>query len=224
MSVTKTLQAIPLFSQLAEDELARLAQLARERKYPKNSMILFEDDPGDALYVVLSGRVKVVLVGEDGREVILSILSDGDFFGEMSLIDDQPRSAHVIAMEGSNLLVLRRHDFQLCLEEAPRIAVSLLKGLTKRLRLADSKIGGLVLLDVTGRIARVLLELADDNDGLMIAKKLTHHMIAQMIGSSRETVSRTMRTLIDQAVISVSGKSITVLDRKALKAAAGMLR
>jgi CRP/FNR family cyclic AMP-dependent transcriptional regulator len=224
MSVAKTLQAIPLFSQLADDELARLAQLARERKYPKNSMILFEDDPGDALYVVLSGRVKVVLVGEDGREVILSILSDGDFFGEMSLIDDEPRSAHVIAMESSNLLVLRRQDFQLCLEEAPRIAVSLLKGLTKRLRLADSKIGGLVLLDVTGRIARVLLELADEADGSMIAKKLTHHMIAQMIGSSRETVSRTMRTLIEQEVISVSGKNITVLDRKALKAAAGMLR
>jgi CRP/FNR family cyclic AMP-dependent transcriptional regulator len=224
MSVAKTLQAIPLFSQLADDELARLAQLARERKYPKNSMILFEDDPGDALYVVLSGRVKVVLVGEDGREVILSILSEGDFFGEMSLIDDEPRSAHVIAMEGSNLLVLRRQDFQLCLEEAPRIAVSLLKGLTKRLRLADSKIGGLVLLDVTGRIARVLLELADENDGVMVAKKLTHHMIAQMIGSSRETVSRTMRTLIEQDVISVSGKNITVLDRKALKAAAGLLR
>lgn len=224
MSVAKTLQAIPLFSQLADDELAGLARLARERKYPKNSMILFEDDPGDALYVVLSGRVKVVLVGEDGREVILSILSDGDFFGEMSLIDDEPRSAHVIAMESSNLLVLRRQDFHQCLEEAPRIAVSLLKGLTKRLRLADSKIGGLVLLDVTGRIARVLLELADDNDGAMIAKKLTHHMIAQMIGSSRETVSRTMRTLVEQDVISVSGKNITVLDRKALTAAAGMLR
>lgn len=224
MSVARTLQAIPLFSQLADDELDRLAQLARERKYPKNSMILFEDDPGDALYVVLSGRVKVVLVGEDGREVILSILSDGEFFGEMSLIDDQPRSAHVIAMETSNLLVLRRQDFQMCLEEAPRIAVSLLKGLTHRLRLADSKIGGLVLLDVTGRIARVLLELAQDHDGVMIAKKLTHHMIAQMIGSSRETVSRTMRTLIEQKVLAVSGKNITVLDRKALKAAAGMLR
>ncbi len=224
MSVAKTLQAIPLFSQLADDELARLAQLARERKYPKSSMILFEDDPGDALYVVLSGRVKVVLVGEDGREVILSIISDGDFFGEMSLIDDEPRSAHVIAMESSRLLVLRRHDFQLCLEETPRIAVSLLKGLTKRLRLADSKIGGLVLLDVAGRIARVLLELADDDDGLMIARKLTHNMIAQMIGSSRETVSRTMRTLVEQQVISVSGKNITILDRKALKAAAGVFR
>ena len=222
MSVATTLQAIPLFAHLTDEELARMGELTRQRKHPKGSVILFEDDPGDALYVVIEGQVKVVLIGEDGREVILATLADGDFFGEMSLIDDEPRSAHVIAMETSNLLVLRRDDFQRCLEDNPRIALGLLRALTKRLRLADSKIGGLVLLDVTGRVARLLLEMADENDGVVISRKVTHHQIAQMIGSSRETVSRTMRTLADENLIEVAGKTITVRDREAMESTAGL--
>ena len=222
MSVATTLQAIPLFAHLTDEELARMGELTRQRKHPKGSVILFEDDPGDALYVVIEGQVKVVLSGEDGREVIMATLADGDFFGEMSLIDDEPRSAHVIAMENSNLLVLRRDDFQRCLENNPRIALGLLRALTKRLRLADSKIGGLVLLDVTGRVARLLLEMADENDGVVISRKVTHHQIAQMIGSSRETVSRTMRTLIDENLIEVAGKTITVRDREAMESTAGL--
>jgi CRP-like cAMP-binding protein len=149
LSVAERLRNIPLFTQLTEEEVTRITEVARERTYPKNSVILFEDDPGDALYVVLAGEVKVVLIGEDGREVILSMLRSGDFFGEMSLIDDQPRSAHVIATEDSNLLVLRRDEFRQCLEQAPRIALGLLQALSRRLRRADDTIGGLVLLDVS---------------------------------------------------------------------------
>ncbi len=222
ISVAITLDAIPLFAHLDKEELARIGEVARERSYPKNSVILFEDDPGDALYVVVSGRVKVVLIGEDGREVILSTMDKGDFFGEMSLIDDEPRSAHVIAMENSRLLVLRRDDFHRCLDTTPRIALGLLRALSKRLRQANSQIGGLVLLDVAGRIARLLLQLADGDDGSVITAKLTHHTIAQMIGSSRETVSRTMRTLIEQDLIAVSQKTITIKNRKALQLAAGL--
>src|SRR5437870_11328962 len=91
--VTAILQKVPLFGQLSPAELDRVAEITRERSYPRNSVILFEDDPGDALYVVAKGQVKVVLIGEDGREVILSVLGEGDFFGEMSLIDEEPRSA-----------------------------------------------------------------------------------------------------------------------------------
>ncbi len=220
-SVTETLRAVPLFSHLRGDELGRVSKVSRQRSYPKNSVILFEDDPGDALYVVVSGQVKVVLIGEDGREVILSTLKDNEFFGEMALIDDQPRSAHVIAMEDSNLIVLRRDDFHKCLEETPRIALGLLQGLSKRLRQADHKIGGLVLLDVNGRVARLLLEMADDNDGKVITRRLTHHMIAQMIGSSRETVSRTMRNFVEQKLIEVSGKRVVIRNRPVLETAAG---
>lgn len=221
MSVAEALSAVPLFAHLREDDLERVARVARERSYPKNSVIVFEDDPGDALYVVMSGQVKVVLVGEDGREVILSTLEKNDFFGEMSLIDDEPRSAHVIAMEDSNLLVVRREDFQQELEESPKIAIGLVRALTKRLRQADNKIGSLVLLDVTGRVARLLLDMADEEDGVTITRKLTHHMIAQMIGSSRETVSRTMRSLTDQNMVKVSPGEIAIVDRPALLKACG---
>ena len=157
MSATDVLRKVPLFSDLSEAELARFADVTREREYPKNSVILFEDDPGDALYIVSAGQVKVVLIGEDGREVILSVLGDGDFFGEMALIDDEPRSAHVIAMRDSQLLVLRRDDFQAQLVVQPKIGLKLLRVLVQRLRRADEKIGGLVLLDVVaGSTARAI--------------------------------------------------------------------
>lgn len=222
LSIAEQLRRVPLFGHLDEAEMTRVSQATREKSYPKNSVILFEDDPGDALYAVLSGQVKVVLIGEDGREVILSILKAGDFFGEMALIDDQPRSAHVIATEDSNLVVLRREDFWKCLEEMPRIALGLLQALSRRLRRADDKIGGLVLLDVNGRVARLLLELADEQDGKQIPRTITHHTIAQMIGSSRETVSRTIRELADRGLIEVSRKAIAIRERAGLEALAGL--
>jgi CRP/FNR family transcriptional regulator, cyclic AMP receptor protein len=221
MSTIDDLKRVPLFSDLSAAELARFAEVAREREYPKNSVILFEDDPGDALYVVSGGQVKVVLIGEDGREVILSVLSDGDFFGEMSLIDDEPRSAHVIAMRDSRLLVLRRDDFQQQIQQHPSIALKVLKVMVQRLRRADAKIGGLVLLDVNGRVARLLLDLADESGGPKITRKLTHHTIAQMIGSSRETGSRAMRELVERGLIDVTRREITVRDREGLSALAG---
>jgi CRP/FNR family cyclic AMP-dependent transcriptional regulator len=221
MSATDVLKKVPLFSDLSEAELARFADVTREREYPKNSVILFEDDPGDALYIVSSGQVKVVLIGEDGREVILSVLGDGDFFGEMSLIDDEPRSAHVIAMRDSQLLVLRRDDFQAQLVAQPKIGLKLLRVLVQRLRRADEKIGGLVLLDVNGRVARLLLDMADEGGGPRITRRLTHHTIAQMIGSSRETVSRAMRELVDRGLIEVTRREISIRNREGLATLAG---
>ena len=222
MTGSYLLTRVPLFSSLTEEEIGQMFEVARERSYPKNSVILFEDDPGDALYVVVGGQVKVVLIGEDGKEVILSVLKDGDFFGEMALIDDEPRSAHVIAMEDTDLLVLRREDFQRCLEGQPRMALSLLRALSGRLRKADEKIGDLVLLDVGGRIARLLLELAKEGDGETISRNVTHSTIAQMIGSSRETVSRTFRNLADSGLIEVSQQAIVIRDREGLKRTGGL--
>jgi CRP/FNR family cyclic AMP-dependent transcriptional regulator len=221
MSATDVLKRVPLFSDLSEAELARFADVTREREYPKNSVILFEDDPGDALYIVSSGQVKVVLIGEDGREVILSVLGDGDFFGEMALIDDEPRSAHVIAMRDSQLLVLRRDDFQAQLVAQPKIGLKLLRVLVQRLRRADEKIGGLVLLDVNGRVARLLLDMAEEGGGPKITRRLTHHTIAQMIGSSRETVSRAMRELVDRGLIEVTRREISIRNREGLATLAG---
>ena len=221
MSLIPILQRVPLFSQLSAVELQRVVDVARERAYPRNSVILFEDDPGDALYVVATGQVKVVLIGEDGREVILSVMGPGEFFGEMSLLDDEPRSAHVIAMEDSSLAVLRREDFESLLTATPQIALALLRELSRRLRRADEKVGSLVLLDVQGRVARLLLDMAGEEGGERITRRLTHHTIAQMIGSSRETVSRTMRDLTDKGLIAVQRRDIVIRDRAALEQSAG---
>jgi CRP-like cAMP-binding protein len=211
------LATVPLFSGLDRSELEKFAEVTREKSYPRGSVILFEDDPGDSLFVVREGRVKVVLIGEDGREVILGVLGVGEYFGELSLIDDRPRSAHVIAMEDSNLLVLRREDFRKRVESSPSVAWGLLTELSRRLRRADDKIGGLVLLDVPGRIARLLLDLAEETGTNAIEKTLTHQTIAQMIGASRETVSRAMKDFQDAGWITVERRRIAIADRAALE-------
>ncbi|MDH4347688.1 MAG: Crp/Fnr family transcriptional regulator [Gemmatimonadota bacterium] len=214
------LRKVPLFATMREGDILAFAELVRERSFPKGSVIVFEDDPGDALYLVARGQVKVVLIGEDGREVILSVLGEGNFFGEMSLIDEKPRSATVIAMVDSVVLVLRREDFQSRLRTSPEIAIALLRELSRRLRRADEKIGSLVLLDVNGRLADLLLRLAEEEGGDRITKKLTHNVLAQMIGSSRETVSRTMRDFVERNLVDVTRKEITILNRPLLERAA----
>ena len=211
------LATVPLFGSLDAAELQRFAELAREKFYPRGSVILFEHDPGDSLFVVRQGAVKVVLIGEDGREVILGVLGVGEHFGELSLIDDQPRSAHVIAMEDSHLLVLRREDFRRRVESSPAVAWSLITELSRRLRRADEKIGGLVLLDVPGRIARLLLDLAGASETAVIEKSLTHQTIAQMIGASRETVSRAMKDFQEANWVTIERRRITLADRPALE-------
>ena len=217
------LRMVPLFRQVPEADLAAFAQLARERRHAKGSMILSQGAAGDALFLIQSGQVKVGVVAEDGREVILSVLGPGNFFGEMALLDDEPRSAHVTAMEDTTLFVLRREDFRSRLMLAPELSVSLLRELSQRLRRADDTIASLMLLDVNGRIAHLLLELAREEGGATgtrIARRLTHASLGQMVGASRETVSRTMRNLVLRHVISVRGREIILLDPGALRLAA----
>jgi CRP-like cAMP-binding protein len=217
MQTADFLATVPLLSRIDTAELQRLAALTRERQYAKGSVILFENDPGDSLFIVRQGRVKVVLVGEDGREVILGVLGPGEYFGELSLIDEQPRSAHVIAMEDSTLLMLRSDDFRRRVEVTPAMAWSLLLELSRRLRRADGKIGALVLLDVPGRIARLLLDTADESGGDRVTRPLTHQTIANMIGASRETVSRAMAEFQESGWISVERRMIRIADRSGLE-------
>ena len=217
METADFLATVPLFGALDQETLQSFAAVTREKSYPKGSVIVFEDDPGDSLFIVREGRVKVVLVGEDGREVILGVLGVGAHFGELSLIDEQPRSAHVIAMEDTSLLVLRHDDFRRHVETSPAVAWRMLVELSRRLRRADEKIGGLVLLDVPGRIARLILDAADEAGSDLIEKPLTHQTIAQMIGASRETVSRAMKDFQDAGWIAVERRRIRVADRPALE-------
>lgn len=214
------LRRVPLLTTLGEEDLAAFAGLLRERRYPKGSMILAQGDPGEALYLLAAGQVKVVLIHEDGREVILSVLGVGAFFGEMALLDQEPRSAHVVAMTDSLLLQLRREDFQARLRSGPEVAIALLRELSRRLRRADETIASLMLLDVNGRIANLLLELASEEGGERITRRLTHATIGQMVGASRETVSRTMRSLVNRNILRVSRREILLLDPGALRLAA----
>ena len=214
------LATVPLFHELDRTALRSFAEITREQKFVKGAMIVTEGDPGDALFVVRSGEVKVLLIGEDGREVILGVLGVGDHFGELSLIDGRPRSAHVVATQPSSLLILRRTDFRRQVEQQPQVGWALLMELSRRLRQADGTIGSLVLLDVPGRVAKVLLEHATPGEPATLVKTLTHQTIAQMIGASRETVSRAMAEFQERGYISVQRRQVTITDRRALEARA----
>jgi CRP-like cAMP-binding protein len=216
----EVLRRVPLLAALGDAELEAFAPFLRERRYPRGSMVLAQGDSGESLYLIAAGQVKVVLIHEDGREVILSVLGEGAFFGEMALLDQEPRSAHVVAMTDSMLLQLRREDFQARLRSGPDVAIALLRELSRRLRRADETIASLMLLDVNGRIANLLLELAGEEGGERITRRLTHATIGQMVGASRETVSRTMRSLVNREILRVSRREILLLDRRALLMAA----
>src|SRR5882724_11694513 len=154
------LRTIPLFQDLSDVDLKVIDELAIEKIVPKGTAILSEGEVGDSLYAIISGRVKVFIGDEDGREIILKILQPGDFFGEMSMVDSQPRSASVSTLENSTFKVLSHEAFAECLTRAPRIATLVMQALAKRLRDADRKISTLALMDVYGRVANTLLELA----------------------------------------------------------------
>lgn len=216
--ISDFLSTVPLFRELDRVSIRAFAELTREQKFAKGAMIVSEGDPGDALYVLRSGEVKVILIGEDGREVILNVLGVGDHFGELSLIDGRPRSAHVTSTQPSSLLVLRRADFRRQVEQSPAVAWGLMIELSRRLRQADGTIGSLVLLDVPGRVAKILLEHATPGEPATLVKQLTHQTIAHMIGASRETVSRAMAEFADKEWISVARRQVTILDRASLEA------
>jgi CRP/FNR family transcriptional regulator, cyclic AMP receptor protein len=209
------LHSIPLFHDLNETDLKVVSELTVERVVPRGTVVLTEGDVGDSLFAIVSGRVKVFIGDEDGREIILKILGPGDFFGEMSLIDQEPRSASVAALEPTTLKVLSAQAFQECLTRAPRIATTVMQALAKRLRDADRKISTLALLDVYGRVANTLLELAIENDGkLVVGEKLSQQDIANMVGASREMVNRILKDLSERGYISIESKQITIHDHR----------
>lgn len=223
MGLSDTLRTVPLFSKLRDSDLDLLAGLLTPRDYARNRVILFAHDPCEAFYVVISGQVKVMLIAEDGREVVLSLVRQGDFFGEMALMDDEPYSSSAIATEDSRLLVLHRDNFRRCIHEMPGMSFGLLRALCGRLREADHKIGGLMLLDVAGRVSHLILEMAAQVGNDQVPNVPTHQVIAQMVGSSRETVTRTISSLTAQGHIAVSSAGITIVNREALESAAGQM-
>ena len=210
---TTLLHNVPLFAGLEERQLAVLARVIVRKSVGRNVKIIGAGDPTDSLYIVISGRLKVLMGDEQGREVILSILGPGEFFGEMGLLDDSPRSASVVTLEACELLSVSKTDFKRSLAENFELSLMVMRGLVKRLREADRKIGSLALMDVYGRVARLLLEMAEDIGGeKVVVKKLSKQDIAKMIGASREMVSRVMKDLQLGGYIEVRGRSVVLRD------------
>ena len=210
---TAVLKTVPLFASFPEDQLRMLATVVTRRSAPRSNTIMAGGDPTDSLYIVLSGRLKVMMSDSDGKEVTLSLLGPGEFFGEMGLIDDSPRSASVVTIEPCELLSVAKRDFNKCLAENFEMAMAVMRGLVRRLREADRKIGSLALLDVYGRVARLLLDMAENVDGeKVVTKRLPKQDIAKMVGASREMVSRVMKDLQTGGYIEMRGSSIVVRD------------
>jgi len=213
----RLLKRVPLFSQLDDDELEKIRKLCVTQHYGRDRIILIEEESGNTLFLIQKGRVKVSRMSDDGREVILSILEPGDFFGELSLIDGKARSASVTAIEDSEVLLLRRGDFLGLLEEYPQISISLMKELAARIRKSDSQIKSLSLQDAMGRVASALIMLAEDHGRIkkgqvVIPKIPLQQDLANMAGTSRETISRVFRYLEDENLIERTGRKITIPD------------
>jgi CRP/FNR family transcriptional regulator, cyclic AMP receptor protein len=210
---TAVLKAVPLFSSFPDEQLRMLVSVVTRKSVTRSTTVMAGGDATDSLYIVLSGRLKVMMSDAEGKEVILSILGPGEFFGEMGLIDDAPRSASVVAIEACELLSIAKRDFKKCLAENFEMAMAVMRGLVRRLRDADRKIGSLALLDVYGRVARLLLDMSETIEGeKIVTKRLPKQDIAKMIGASREMVSRVMKDLQMGGYIEMRGSNIVLRD------------
>jgi CRP/FNR family cyclic AMP-dependent transcriptional regulator len=204
------LKRIPLFEGLPEAELRALAERTVTRSYPKQAIIVTEGDDSDSLYLILSGRVKVYLADEHGKELILAIKGAGQYFGEM-VLDDQPRSASVITLEPAQFAVLSRADFRAFLLRHPEVALLLIQNLIRLARGLNQNVRNLAMLDVYGRVARILLELAVEQGGkLVIPEKMTQKDIAARVGASREMINRILRDLTTGGYVSMEAGRITI--------------
>jgi CRP-like cAMP-binding protein len=211
------LKYIPLFSELEDDDLRAISKVSMTQVFKKDNMILIEEEVGSTMFIILDGRVKISRISDDGREVILSILSEGDFFGEMSILDGQNRSANVVTLEDSRILVIRREDFLRMLHDFPQIAINLLKELAARLRKSDSQIKSLSLQNATGKVASTILRIADDSGKIHMGQVEIPRLppqqdLANMAGTSRETISRVIKSLCEKGYLKKEGNRLIILD------------
>ncbi|MDP4300893.1 MULTISPECIES: Crp/Fnr family transcriptional regulator [Sphaerotilaceae] len=206
------IRRVPLFSMLTNEQAQTVADGVIKRRYRRGEIIVEQGRKSDALFILLSGRARVVTSDSRGREVILAVLEPGDYLGEMSLIDNEPHSATVRAEVQTDVLVLGRGEFAACLPENSSLSYAILRGLVGRLRNADRQIESLALLDVYGRVARALLDMATDEDGQrMIRSKVSRQDLAKVVGASREMVSRVMKDLEERGLIETQENGWVVL-------------
>ena len=221
-TLTQLLADVPLFSTLDEREQAELGARLRRRRYRKGEMVFLRGDPGQDLYLVESGSVKIGLTTADGKELTLALLGPGEFFGELALLDGEPRSSDAVVMEPSQFLLLKRSDFLQFLDQHPRVAHRVMEVLSRRLRDNNQLVQDAAFFDIAARLARVILRLADsvgqpDGDGVIIGRRLTQNELAGMVGSTRESVNKWLMEYERQGMIERRNGLIRVLKPEALQ-------
>jgi CRP/FNR family transcriptional regulator, cyclic AMP receptor protein len=218
------LKYAPIFLDLGEDQLDKIDGVGSHIKHKKGSVILFEHEESGGLYIIAKGKVKVSCYSDDGREVILAILNESDIFGEMSLLDGYPSSATVTATEDSEIFLIKRGDFLELLKSNHDVVLSMLQELTRRLRAADTKIKALSMKDSEGKIATVLIQLADEigkiaHGKVEIERLPFQYNLANMAGTSRETISRTLNTFTKKGYVELEGSRLRILNFEKFKEA-----
>jgi CRP/FNR family cyclic AMP-dependent transcriptional regulator len=222
VSKVALLSNTPLFAGLAHEELQSLASSMGKRTFGKGMIIFHEDSHGQTLYIIESGRVRIFLLSEAGQEISVNVYGPGEIFGELSVFDGLPRSAGAAALENTVTYTLHRDDFLRHLAASPRMAQSIIQMLCQRLRYTTTYAEGLSFLDISGRVAAKLLELADrygrqDGAEVEIDLSLTQAELATWVGATRESVNKVLGAFRDQGLIAVEGQTITILDPEGLR-------
>lgn len=221
MSYSQLLARISLFESLEAEELEHLSTLLRSRRYAKGEVIFHRGDVGTALYIVRKGQVAIRLSSDDGKEAILALLDRGDFFGELALLDDEPRSTDAVAREEVDLLGLQREDFRRFLEARPQLAMRLLATLSRLVRRITQSVHDKTFLDARTRVVRVLLDLAQSQgapgaEGVVIHQRLTQTELANLCGLTRESTNKWLRFYVREGLLSYEGGQITLLQPERL--------
>jgi CRP/FNR family transcriptional regulator, cyclic AMP receptor protein len=215
MSNLDLIRRVPLFSMLTNEQAQSVADGVVKRRFRRGELVVEQGRKSNSLFILLNGRARVLTSDSRGREVILAVLEAGDYVGEMSLIDNEPHSATVRAEIQSDMLVLSRQDFSRCLPENTTLSYAIMRGLVRRLRNADRQIESLALLDVYGRVARTLLDMAEEENGVRIIRhKVSRQDMAKVVGASREMVSRVMKDLEERGVIETQDTGAVILKER----------
>jgi CRP/FNR family transcriptional regulator/CRP/FNR family cyclic AMP-dependent transcriptional regulator len=216
------LQHLRLFSGLPSDKVAILEAAAARRSFRRGEVVFHKGDPGTTMFVIIEGQVKIVLTSESGEEAVLGVLDVGDFFGELSLIDGQPRSATITATDPTDTLVLHREALLDVIKGSPEVAIGMLRILAQRLRETDEMVQDAVFLDVPARLAKKLLELADSygtetQEGIYIRQRITQQELATMVGATRESVNKHLRSYRARGIIDVDHQHVVIVKRAELQ-------
>ena len=209
------IRRVPIFSLLTNDQAQGIADAVVKRRYRRGELVVEHGKKSNALFILLTGRARVLTADSRGREVILAVLESGDYVGEMSLIDNEPHSATVRAEIQTDILILGRPEFARCLPENSSLSYAIMRGLVARLRSADRQIESLALLDVYGRVARSLLDMADTiGEVKIIRNKVSRQDLAKVVGASREMVSRVMKDLEERGMIQTQENGSVILKER----------